>query len=63
MILTIKVKCDNQSLVDGQIRELREILSKALEFPDWELIENLHGKKLRDSNGNQVGFIGVTNAN
>ena len=59
MELIIRINCDSEAMVEGGLQELQRVLIKIADVPDWETIEQLNGKKIRDYNGNTIGTCEV----
>ena len=64
MKITIEINCDNAAFGDGNAwYEVKSILAKAsaaFDVGDRESLPDADGTRLRDSNGNTVGGITVT---
>lgn len=59
MKIKIEINCDSEAMVEGGLQELQRVLIQIADVADWETIEQLDGKGIRDYNGNTIGIVRV----
>ena len=58
MKMTIEIEMDNEAFIDGGVNELKTVIENGIRSLDT--IEEIARISLRDTNGNHVGVLKIT---